>query len=130
MKCLMIWPEYVADILDGKKTKEYRTWPTKHRGDFFIGCTATKEYNSFLAAVVSLDDVTFDEKNDRYVWHLSNVRGIKPIPVKGRQRLFETEIDEYEITDDLTDEEFDAMWTEAETWMKKKKTAKTSGRVQ
>ena len=118
----MIYPEYVIQILEGRKTVEYRTWATKYRGDFFVGCTATKETRGFLAAVVSLDDVTFNEKEDVYEWHISNVRAIKPLPINGRQRLFETGIDEYEvIPPDMPAKEVEAIWNEADSWLLKTK---------
>ena len=103
----MIYPEYVIQILEGRKTVEYRTWATKYRGDFFVGCTATRETN---------------EKEDVYEWHISNVRAIKPLPIKGRQRLFETGIDEYEIIPyDMPEEEVEAIWAEADSWLLKTK---------
>ena len=34
-----------------------------------------------------------DFSSGRYAWELENVRAIKPFPVKGRQGLFEVEID-------------------------------------
>ena len=120
MKCLMIKPWFVVDILEGFKTVEYRTWSTKYRGDFFIGSSSTEDTRSYLAAVASLDDITFNEEDNIYEWHLSNVREIKPIPIRGQLRLFECGIDDYEELDNLTEEECDAVWAEAEKWISKK----------
>ena len=122
-KCLMIHPEWAVQILDGTKTIEYRSWPTRYRGDFFIGSTATKTLRAFLCAVAHLDDVVYNEKDKIYEWRLSNVREIKPIPIRGQQRLFECGIDDYQVIDDLPDDEYEAVWREAENWIVKQKTA-------
>ena len=126
MKCLMIRPVYVCDILDGIKTIEYRNWPTKFRGDFLIGSTATKYTNSCVCAVASLDDVTYNEEEDIYEWHLSNIREIKPLPIRGQQRLFESGIDEYEVIDGLPIEEIQAIMEEVDTWLLKEPKPKTA----
>ena len=120
MKCLMIKPWFVADILDGIKTIEYRSWSTQYRGDFFIGSSSTPELRSFLSAVACLDDVTFNEEENIYEWHLSNIREIKPIPIRGQLRLFECGIDDYKVIDELPDDEYNAIMDEAEKWILKK----------
>ena len=121
MKCLMIKPEYVDLILGGEKDVEYRSWTTQYRGDFFIGCTATTYSNSFLCCVASLDEITFNEDENIYEWHLSNIRGIKPLPVKGQLRLFECGIDDYEVINDLPEEEIEKIYLDADKWIQKQK---------
>lgn len=119
----MINPEYIGDILTGEKKIEYRTWSTKHRGDFLIGCTATDVSNPFICAVASLDDVIFDADENLYEWHLSNVRSIKPLPVRGQPRLFECNVDEYEIIDGKNEAAVNAAYDEADSWITKRKPA-------
>lgn len=116
MKCLSIQDIYVMQILTGVKTVEYRTWSTKYRGDIFIACTATKTSNGYIAGVVELVDVIYDEVDGCYHWILDNPRAIAPLPVKGQQRLFETGIDEYTEVDDDT---IDAAYDEALKWILK-----------
>jgi len=41
MKALSISPEYALEILAGRKTIEYRSWKTNHRGDLLI-CSTVK----------------------------------------------------------------------------------------
>ena len=117
----MINPDFIGDILSGEKKIEYRTWPTQHRGDFFIGCTATDVSNAFLCAVACLDNVIFDEEENIYEWHLSNVRTIKPLPVKGQPRLFEYGSDNYEVIDGNNEAEVNAAYDEADSWITKRK---------
>lgn len=116
----MIKPEFVDLIVGGEKDIEYRSWSTSHRGDFLIGCTQTEVSNSFICAVASLDDVTFNAEQNIYEWHLSHVRCIKPLPVKGQLRLFECGIDTFEVIDDLPEAEVDAIYDEADKWIQKK----------
>lgn len=117
MKCLMIKPEYVSEIMGGEKDEEYRSWSTNYRGEFLIGCSSTKQSNAFIAGVAFLKDVFFDEDNKIYVWVLDNIRAVKPIPIKGRLRLFESGIDTYEVIS--TDDEINAAYNEAEKWIVK-----------
>ena len=115
MLCLMIRPKYVADILEGIKTIEYRSWNTNYRGDFFIGCCSTAFTRGYLAAVAELTDCKHSEQDHIYKWYLSNVRIIKPVYIRGQLRLFETGINNYDIIN--TDDEINAAYDEAEKWM-------------
>lgn len=121
MKCLMIKPQWVAKILSGEKTIEYRSWRTDHRGDFLIGCSSTPETNAYLCAVVSLDDITFNRRQNLYEWHLSNVRCIKPLPVRGQLRLFECGVDTVEYIDGNDETAVNAVYDEADKWILKQK---------
>lgn len=116
MKCLSIKPEYVLQILSGEKKVEYRSWSTNYRGDIFVACTATKTANGYIAGVVEVKDVVYDENDGCYHWLLENPRAIVPIPIKGQQRLFETNIDKYVEVDDDT---IDAAYDEAVKWILK-----------
>lgn len=119
MKALMLKPEFVADILDGIKTEEYRSWSTDYRGDLLIGCTATKYSRSYLAALVTVTDCAYNAQEKIYVWRLENVRAIKPLPIKGGVRIFETNIEPREIIILKTEEEANKAYDEAEKWILK-----------
>ncbi len=123
MKCLMIKPKWVTQILNGLKDEEYRTWPTNYRGDFLIGCSSTKFTNAFIAAVAEITDCEYSEKKGVYVWQLANIRPVKPIPIKGQLRLFESGINDYEV---ITDEEGKAAY-DAATWIIKQQKEKRKG---
>lgn len=118
MKCLVIKPEYVGEILDGVKPIEYRTWPTKYRGEIFIACSATRYTKGYIAGVVTITDCIYNDIENVYEWHLSNIKGVKPIPIVGKLRLFETGIDSYEELH--TEEEVKQAYAEAEEYIIKK----------
>ena len=118
---MMIKPEWVEKILSGEKTIEYRSWSTDFRGDFLIGCSSTPTSNAFLCAVVSLDNVTFNRRQNLYEWHLSNIRCIKPQPVRGQLRLFECGVDTVEYIDGNDETVVNAAYDEADKWIQKKK---------
>jgi hypothetical protein len=112
MKALSIYAPYVDAIAEGEKTVECRSWATNHRGDLLI-CAASKNqkdwHNFFvrghaLCVVTLADCEPFARKHRKgsylddppsggYAWILKNVRFIKPIPIKGQQRLFEVDIE-------------------------------------
>lgn len=95
MKCLSIYPRYIFEIMTGEKTEEYRTWSTSHRGDLLLACTKTRYNLPHICLVVDLVDcVKYAEKD--YIYRLENIRLIKPIPIKGRQRIYNTP---YELKD-------------------------------
>lgn len=90
MKALSLRADYAWDVLTGDKTVEYRSWPTKYRGDLLICATAQKIPETIpghAIVVVRVKDVKkLGER--QYAWQLDHVRAIEPFPVKGRQRLF------------------------------------------
>ena len=118
MKCLMMKPEYVGQILDGQKDIEYRTWSTNYRGEIFIACTATRYAKGYIAGVVTIKDCIYDDISEVYEWQLTNIKGVKPIPIKGRLRLFETGIDTYEVLH--TEEDVIRAYSEAKESLLKK----------
>ena len=117
MKCLSIKPEYVWQILDGHKDIEYRTWPTKYRGQIFIACSATRYVKGFIAGVVNIEDCIYNADEKIYEWHLKDIKGVKPIPIVGKLRLFETGIDTYEVLN--TEEEVERAYKEAQEYLVK-----------
>lgn len=121
MKALMLKPEFVADILDGIKTEEYRSWSTDYRGDLLIGCTATKYSRSYLAALVTVIDCRYDAQEKIYVWRLDNVRAIKPLPITGKMRIFDTNIQPEDIVLLNTEKEVNEAYDDADKWIIKGK---------
>lgn len=89
MKAISIHPEPVMDILSGKKTEEYRSWSTHHRGPLLICSTAIKTPGCISGhAVCIVDLVAVKETSHSYAWVFENVRCIKPFPIKGQRRLY------------------------------------------
>ena len=100
MKAISIHPEYVAEIAEGSKTEEYRTWPTKYRGELIICCTATPITYGYADLIAELYDCVKDE-DGIYAFKLRNVRELKKFRVRGQQRIFNLEIpDELTIYND------------------------------
>lgn len=134
MKAISVQNPWAHFITCGEKTIECRSWNTEHRGDLLICSSSNPKIpgmiSGYAVCIVSLDDVTpFRRKHlegacmdempepNSYAWHLSNVRLIKPIPVKGKLNFYNVEDELVEIFvgengNDLTDEEKDAVLTE------------------
>jgi hypothetical protein len=117
MKAISVQQPFAYEILSGQKTIEVRSWDTLHRGDLLI-CSSGKPFYSreemeeieeeygctFLygraLCVVRVVDVRLMQKGDEeealmdevdpeaYSWVLEDVRLVVPIPVKGKQGLF------------------------------------------
>lgn len=121
MKALMLKPEYVADIISGDKTVEYRSWPTNFRGDILLGCSATRYARGYLAAIVEITDCQYDRVDGVYVWSIDNVRCIEPVPIIGKLRLFETGIQLSDVRIIETDDEINEAYDKAEEWLLKRK---------
>lgn len=118
MKAISIKQPWASFIVMGKKTIETRTWKTNYRGDLLIVSSKTMDknypYPNFLSlgfplgqalAIVKLIDCRPMRKEDeefamcscelgRYAWILSDIRKIKPFPVKGQLGLYEVELRE------------------------------------
>ena len=90
MKAISIHPEPVMEILSGKKTEEYRSWSTHHRGPLLICSTAIKTPGCISGHAVCIVDLVDVKKLDEesYAWIFSEVRCIKPFPIKGQRRLY------------------------------------------
>lgn len=109
MKALTIHPLYACGIAFGLKTVEVRTWFTDYRGDILITSSAKKLHDTipgYALCIAHLDDVRPIKKKDaefammrpadidlhNFAWCLSDIRLIKPIPVKGRLSLWNCDI--------------------------------------
>lgn len=90
LKAISIHPEPVMEILAGKKTEEYRSWTTHHRGPLLICSTAIKTSGCISGHAVCIVDLVDVKKiaEDSYAWIFENVRCIKPFPIKGQRRLY------------------------------------------
>ena len=108
MKALSLHAPWATAIAAGIKTVEFRSWPTKYRGDLLICSGAKKEAlwedvfvtGHCLCLANLIDCRPFTKKdlkkallnkmpdNKGYAWILNNIRPVKPFPVKGQQRLF------------------------------------------
>ena len=127
VKALSIMPEYAADIFDGFKTVEWRSWKTDYRGDLLICASSRKTQGCIsghaLCMVELVDVVPFTKKHLRgammgrvpdpagYAWILKNVRLIKPFPYKGKLHLYDVDASLVEVLSPIqtkeADEEFE-----------------------
>ena len=126
MKALSVRNPYAHFILCGEKEYEYRTWQTDYRGDLLICSSANPKIKDTICGhalcVVRVNEIYevtaknyrdfgLDERPDgkMYAWQLTDVRVIKPFPVKGKLNFFYVEDSLIEIIDNgddsLTEEE-------------------------
>ena len=108
MKAISIQNPWAHFIVCGDKKIEVRSWNTEHRGDLLICSSSNPKIagtiSGYAVCIVSLDDVTpFRKKHledacmdempapQSFAWHLSNVRLIKPFPVKGKLNFYNVE---------------------------------------
>ena len=127
MKAISIRNPYAYFIQIGEKTVECRTWQTNYRGDLLICSSANPKIKNTICGhalcVARLDSIEPFNKSHikaacidgmpegkNYAWHLTDVRLIKPFPVKGKLNFFEVEDSLIEIIDEdnMTDEEIQA----------------------
>ena len=104
MKAISIRPDYAFEILVEKKKREYRSWAPSHRGDLLICSTQQKIQGTIPGHALAVCTLESVEKlsSGGYAWNLTNLRTIKPFPVKGRQHLFNVD-DDLIIYSDLDD---------------------------
>lgn len=111
MKALSLRPQWAHLVLCEEKTIEYRTWSTDYQGDLLICSSQSPKIKNTIAGhalcVVTLSNITYDETENIYEWHLTNVRAIKPFPVRGKLRIYDVDdsLIEYLPNEDLTDEQ-------------------------
>ena len=137
MKALSIDALYATAIATNLKTIETRSWPTTYRGEILICSTANKQGLSEIKdslifghalAIATIADCQKFKNSDRqkamvdddidmqnmYSWHLSDIKPIKPIPIKGQQRIYNTDIkkSDLEILDIKNDDDLFKYWHE------------------
>ena len=125
MKAISVQNPWAHFILCGDKTIECRSWNTEYRGDLLICSSGTPQIPGMVSGhalcIVSLDDVTpfrkkhleaacMDEMPEphSYAWHLSNLRVVKPVAVKGKLNFYNVDDELIEIiipNDDSVSEE-------------------------
>ena len=129
MKALSVRNPYAHYILCGEKEFEFRTWQTDYRGDLLICSSANPKVKNTISGhalcVVRLNDVIkvtlknyrdfglerSDVDDKLYAWQLTDVRGVKPFPVKGKLNFYYVDDNLIEIIDDenMSDEEAEAL---------------------
>lgn len=132
MKAISIRNPYAHMILCGEKEFEFRTWQTDYRGDLLICSSANPKIKNTICGhalcIVRLNDITkvtpknyrdfgldrSDLDNKLYAWQLTDIRVIKPFPVKGKLNFYNVDDELIEIIDNgddsLTDEEAEALY--------------------
>lgn len=124
MKALSMYSLFAMSISCYLKVIEVRSWETSYRGDILI-CSSLEDskvkskkdmliFGKALAVAEIVDCVPYVDKEHRelamvfddeeipansYSFLLDNIRPIKPIDVKGKQRLFNIDIDNIEYLD-------------------------------
>jgi ASCH domain. len=102
MRALSLRPDFALDILTGKKTTEYRSWNTNHRGDLLICSTARKMKGTIPGHALIVCEIAevVEMSPKHYAWKLKNFRTIKPFEVKGQQGFFNVDDDKIEIVEE------------------------------
>lgn len=110
IKAISVRQPWAQMIVQGFKTIETRTWYTEHRGDLLICSTQQPEWpgckSGFALCVVNLKNcrpmiesdaagarIEFDKEENLFAWILTDLREIRPFPVRGQRRLFDVEIE-------------------------------------
>ncbi len=106
MKALSLQPEWATDVMLGAKTVECRSWKTDYRGPLLICASSQPEkvlaISRHALCVVELDDIVpfapehvepamMSGYTEGYAWLISNVRWIKPFPVKGKLHIYDVD---------------------------------------
>ncbi len=133
MKAISIRNPYAHLIMVGEKELEFRTWQTDYRGDLLICSSANPKiknticghalcianlYEIYEVTSKNYRDFELEEKPETkmYAWQLTDIRLIKPFPVKGKLNFFNVDDSKIEIIDDgeteLTDEEAETFYKE------------------
>lgn len=126
MKAISIRNPFAHFILCGEKDIECRTWQTDYRGDILICSSANPKVKNTICGhalcIARLDSIEPFKKehldgacmgempeNKSYAWHLTDIRVIKPFPVKGKLNFFNIDDNLIEVIDNgddrLTEEE-------------------------
>ena len=123
MKCFSVYPDVAEKFcVDGEAVEEYRGYPVKYRGDVLVACTATDVSNPFIFAHGILSDC-YEVEDGVWAWLVSDCHCIKPLPVRGQQRLYNVDYETKDVVV-ITDAEADAVYDEAEVWVHKGKEQK------
>ena len=113
IKAISVHQPWAQMTVQGFKTIEIRTWYTEYRGDLLICSTQLPEYPGvkcgFALCIVNLKNCRpmipsdaagarceYREDLNLFAWVLTDVREISPFRVRGRQGLFEVEVEDFE----------------------------------
>ena len=131
MKAISIRNPFAHFILCGEKDIECRTWQTDYRGDILICSSANPKVKNTICGhalcIARLESIEPFKKehldgacmgempeSKSYAWHLTDIRVIKPFPVKGKLNFFSVDDNLIEVIDNgddsLTDEEADELY--------------------
>lgn len=102
MKAITIHQPFAAQIIDGAKTREFRSWSTSYRGPLLIHAAKTRGSlgdtddadDFYFASILGVVDVIDCEPTaDGFAWVLANPRAIDPIDFKGKQGFFNVPVE-------------------------------------
>lgn len=96
MKALSLSGDYIMDIIEGRKTIEYRSWRMKYRGPVLMCSTVKKVPRSapgYALCVAMINKIEWNDWDQCYYWYIEPFQKggsylIEPIHVKGMQHLF------------------------------------------
>ena len=126
VKALSILPEFAAEICDGLKTVEWRSWKTDYRGDLLI-CASSRKLQGCISGyalcmVKLVDVVPFTKKHLNgalmdsvpepagFAWLLSDVRLIEPFPYKGKLHLYDVDASLVKVLSPINTKQADEEW--------------------
>ena len=106
MKALSIKQPWANMIASGEKSIETRKWCTDYRGNLLIVSSKKPKiepagYALAVAKLIECQPMTREDEEEAccslyagaYSWVLTNIRKIKPFPVKGQLGLYEVEFE-------------------------------------
>ena len=113
IKALSVRQPWAQMIVQGFKTIETRTWYTDYRGDLLICSTQAPDWPGckcgFALCVVNLQNCRplklsdeaaarceYFEYQKLFAWVLTDLREIVAFRVRGHQRIFEVEVEDFE----------------------------------
>jgi len=107
IKAISLKQPWASLIAEGSKTIETRTWPTNYRGELLICSSKNPKIENLpvgmalcVATVRDCRPMTREDEQaamceyyqGAYAWILSNIRAIKPFPVKGSLGIYSVDI--------------------------------------
>lgn len=127
MKALSVRNPFAHYILCGEKEFEFRTWQTDYRGDLLICSSANPKVKNTISGhalcIVRLNEIFEVTKKNcsdfglsksdladgkLYAWQLTDIRAVKPFPVKGKLNFYNVDdelIEILEAGEDMVSEE-------------------------
>lgn len=110
MKALSVKQPWANMIASGEKTIETRTWATPYRGELIIVSSKQPKIApaGYALAIATLIDCRVMTRSDErsaccriypkaHAWILSNIRRIKPVPLKGSLGIYDCPLEPKDI---------------------------------